>query len=277
MGGRRAWLAALCLAACLGSGLVAAVEEEANSENCGTGSLSFFSAPAERSRWPWMVSLRHPIFNQHVCGGTLVAAEWVLTAAHCVDPVHGSTTAVNNPIAWINGLELNNASDFAERINVTQTLPHPMFQNLMHDPYDVALLKLEQPSNVTAVKLAPMNSMLVEDDWLANMGWARSTARGPFASSMQEFLLDFVDQEVCDAETEPSTGMVCAGNGMADACSDSGTPLVRVLCPGADEQIGVTPNPAGECGASGAPSTYASLTNPDVREFITDTLSEDKS
>uniref|UniRef100_A0A8B9N9H5 Peptidase S1 domain-containing protein n=1 Tax=Accipiter nisus TaxID=211598 RepID=A0A8B9N9H5_9AVES len=45
--------------------------------------------------WPWQVSVQ--ISDEHICGGAVLAKEWVVTAAHCFNSKVAGTVLVLPP------------------------------------------------------------------------------------------------------------------------------------------------------------------------------------
>ncbi|MGL4753812.1 MAG: trypsin-like serine protease, partial [Aeromonadaceae bacterium] len=71
----------------------------------------------------WMASLQARSANAqialgHLCGASLIAADWVMTAAHCVD---GAGTVERSVLLG----RLSNAVDEANEIAIDQIVLHP--------------------------------------------------------------------------------------------------------------------------------------------------------
>lgn len=89
---------------------------------------------ADANEWPWMVSIRQ--YGFHFCGGALIASEWILTAAHCVEEIGkiGMEVVLGNrsPNRYIKG-EL--------RLNINRIIIHEDYYNGSLEN-DIALLRL---------------------------------------------------------------------------------------------------------------------------------------
>ena len=88
------------------------------------------------NEFPWMVNVNN------MCGGSLISAEWVLTAAHCV---HGNA-------AW-NMVELgqHDLRTAARRMSISRVIIHKDYNRPMKHNNDIALLKLKDPVDLMNV------------------------------------------------------------------------------------------------------------------------------
>ena len=176
--------------------------------------------------YPAMAELQ--INGSFQCGATLVRADWVLTAAHCVQGV------VPESLSFVFGRTVRSA-DGGEAIQSAQILVNDEYQGGGHD---VAVVRL---SRAAKEQPAPIVAVAQSDLWSAGktatlIGWgAKDMLTGQFGSSSDE-LLEVQLPIRSDAEcAESSVGgwegdtMLCAGEtlGGKDSCyGDSGGPLL---------------------------------------------------
>jgi len=204
--------------------------------------------------WPWQVQLlktsRYSSNYSHICGGTLLNKNWVITAAHCVDKGINPEFSINNLLTRFGEHDLESTDEPHAHIDrkVEKIITHPKWKYPPSLDSDIALLKLANPVdydvNIIPICLPPDDNKLVgEIAWVK--GWGNLYQGGPSPTVLHEASLPIVANDKCkdmlfdtgisqseikDAlgdDTVPNT-MICAGgNEGKSACNgDSGGPLV---------------------------------------------------
>ncbi|XP_021112009.1 transmembrane protease serine 2 isoform X3 [Heterocephalus glaber] len=153
------------------------------------------AAPGE---WPWQVSLH--VQGVHICGGSIISPQWIVTAAHCIEQ------PLNSPRYWMAfaGTLRQSGMFYGDAHRVEKVIAHPNYDSSTKNN-DVALFKLQTPltfNGKTSDLLNAASVPLIE----------RSTCNHKY----------FYNNLITPA-------MVCAGfpQGTVDSCQgDSGGPLV---------------------------------------------------
>ncbi|KAM6421414.1 acrosin-like [Rhynochetos jubatus] len=190
---------------------------------------------AQPGAWPWIVSIQDPWESGtgHICGGSLISPQWVLTAAHCF-------IGARHIWMWrvvVGATRLTRLGPEAQVRYVQRLLVHKRYGNITQRN-DIALLELDQPVQCSSsIQLA-----CVPDTWLRVSelttcyisGWGATTARsgGP-SDVLQEARVRLIHVKVCNSSGwycgAIHTHSVCAGypQGGIDTCQgDSRGPLV---------------------------------------------------
>ncbi|KAM6228067.1 serine protease 55-like [Porphyrio hochstetteri] len=179
---------------------------------------------AKTGEVPWLVSIQSN--GNHICGGTIISALWILTAAHCfADEVPPDLTVV------VGGTDL---SVPAEEHKPESLILHEKFDRESMEN-DLALILLTSPIEFSTVKIPICLPFMDGVDtwqhcWVAGWGTKREGVGVPVKHVLQKVWMKLISREQC-LELIPQLGenMLCAEleRGQRGSCQvDSGGPLV---------------------------------------------------
>ncbi len=196
-------------------------------------------ATAAIGGWPWAAAIAFEAedgsLNQF-CGGSLIAKNWVVTAAHCDVRSHEKVILGRHDLT----------SDEGQVFGIKRVISHCNYDPVRNNS-DIALIELEPQPGFPQQPLALVDSdetSAQPGDKATVIGWGRVEEGGNASAVLRQVEIPIVSNETCE-QAYPNgitSNMICAGReeGGQDSCQgDSGGPLM-VRGPGSDwRQAGV--------------------------------------
>jgi secreted trypsin-like serine protease len=260
---------------------------------------------ASIAEFPFQVALYDPKLGSPAkgffCGGVIVGATRVVTAAHCLIGERGQHSAPDEVEVLAGSSDLEPPDPGSVRDPVAEASIDPGYNSVSSD-YDVGVLRLERPlwtGATPALDGRDAIAPLAPDVPLANLrsaavltgqaaaavqatvsGWGDLNAEpGPTPSyplRLHQARVPLVATGSCEEayatiEQAITPRMLCAGSRTDSCYGDSGGPLVQaepgLSGPSSDVLLGLVDFGNG-CGQSGYPGVYVRVADPAVAAFL---------
>ena len=213
---------------------------------------------------PWMITMQYGIVaTSHVCGGSIIAPQWVLTAGHCVLAI--GPEGIFYVAAGRHSLSSHEISEQIRYVDRRQTWVHEDY-NGMVGPHDIALMKV-QPFQfnefVQPIALPAAGSEHTGDVVLHGWGSTSDSWSSIMPDALQTVTKPIITLEECEAafnfnySSPLHENNICTGplsGGIGGCGGDSGGPISQ-----RGKVLGIANWTAFPCGQENGPTVYCKV------------------
>ncbi|EDV98544.1 chymotrypsin-2 [Drosophila grimshawi] len=212
--------------------------------------------------YPFVISLRGPT-GSHSCGGSIIAKQFAMTAAHCTAGRTAAQLSVQYGTTSI-------AASGPNVVAVKRIIQHELYDPSRNYANDISLLQVAEPFNfdyvtVAPVQLPPLNyatPQIAKGGAGTLVGWGLDKTGGQVQKNLQQVQLKVYSDDECVLRHKGSTDPryhICGGvdeGGKGQCSGDSGGPLIED-----GKQVGIVSWSIKPCAVAPFPGVYCKVAN----------------